>query len=85
MLLHANCISRCRVTENMGYMQELEYRVKGKILPRIKVVGTHDARIKVLSIRGQFVGQDLRLNLGNAVQAFGLQCCVPATEALVGK
>ena len=71
----------------MGYMQELEYRVKGKILPRRKVelVGTHDARIKVLSIRGQFVGQDLRLNLGNAVQAFGLQCCVPATEALVGK
>jgi hypothetical protein len=36
-------------------------------------------------IRGQFVGQDLRLNLGNAVQAFGLQCCVPPTEALVGK
>ena len=39
----------------------------------------------LLLIRGQFVGQDLRLNLGNAVQAFGLQCCVPATEALVGK
>ena len=36
MLLHANCISRCRVTENMGYMQELECRVKGKILPEIK-------------------------------------------------
>ena len=35
MLLHANCISRCRVTENMGYMQELEYRVKGKIPPEI--------------------------------------------------
>ena len=36
MLLHANCISRCRVTENMGYMQELECRVKGKIPPEIK-------------------------------------------------
>ena len=35
MLLHANCISRCRVTENMGYMQELECRVKGKIPPEI--------------------------------------------------
>ena len=36
MLLDANCISRCRVTENMGYMQELECRVKGKIPPEIK-------------------------------------------------
>ena len=35
MLLHANCISRCRVTENMGYMQELDCRVKGKIPPEI--------------------------------------------------
>ena len=35
MLLDANCISQCRVTENMGYIQELEYRVKGKILPEI--------------------------------------------------
>ena len=39
--------------------------------------------VKILLIRGQFVGQDLRLNLGNAVQAFGLQCCVPPMEALV--
>ena len=47
MLLHANCISRCRVTENMGYMQELEYRVKGKILPEISGLCSYEASGKL--------------------------------------
>ena len=39
----------------------------------------------ILLNRGQFVGQDLERFVRNAVQAEGLQCCVPPTEALVGK
>ena len=52
MLLDANCISRCRVTENMGYMQELECRVKGKILPEISGLCSWASWLAIDSLAG---------------------------------